>query len=215
MMPAWSDENRPEAATRWLHGRRYRLGRLSMTVLSVAALGFCLWIAAWRPGWQADSALVGRPAPPAPGARWLDGRPFAIDALRGRVVLLTFWSMYALPCLDHMPVIEQLHGRYAADPRVQIIAWNVDVRPGGKTSPEQVAAFGHGQGWTVGQVIDPSGLCFRTYAVEGVPRDILIGPDGVVAAVHVGHGPDTLHVLRERIDALRAGRSLPSEPPAR
>jgi hypothetical protein len=41
---------------------------------------------------SAQPARVGRPAPDIAGAPWINSPPLTIEALRGRVVLVEFWT---------------------------------------------------------------------------------------------------------------------------
>ncbi len=61
---------------------------------SVAAVVVCfLSFLAWAPGRAAaPDNLVGHPAPEIAGGPWLNGPPLTLSALRGRVVLVDFWT---------------------------------------------------------------------------------------------------------------------------
>jgi len=60
----------------------------------MAVLGvLCLGLLAWAPGRAAAQApLLGRPAPEIAGSSWLNSPPLTLRALRGRVVLVDFWT---------------------------------------------------------------------------------------------------------------------------
>lgn len=57
-------------------------------VVAVAAVGVP---ALWRGGSAAGQRL-GEPAPELAGGRWINSPPLTIGALRGRVVLVEFWT---------------------------------------------------------------------------------------------------------------------------
>ena len=61
---------------------------------SISAVAFlCLGLLAWTPGRAAAQAhLVGHPAPEIGGGPWLNSPPLALSTLRGRVVLVDFWT---------------------------------------------------------------------------------------------------------------------------
>ncbi len=52
---------------------------------------------------------------PAPELRFVgvDGEPAALADLEGRVVLLNFWSTWCPPCVEEMPVLDELQRVYA------------------------------------------------------------------------------------------------------
>jgi thiol-disulfide isomerase/thioredoxin len=55
-------------------------------------------------------ALIGRPAPPFPkGATWLNSGTLTWDDLRGKVVILDFWSEGCGPCRNDLPTMGELH----------------------------------------------------------------------------------------------------------
>jgi thiol-disulfide isomerase/thioredoxin len=61
-------------------------------------------------GDDADArALVGKPAPPLPALRWLDGKPRTNRSLRGRVVVLRSFTSGCPFCASTLPALEQLH----------------------------------------------------------------------------------------------------------
>jgi len=56
---------------------------------ALALLGSTVWI----PGRVVGQALrIGTPAPEITGAPWINSSPLTIEGLRGRVVLVEFWT---------------------------------------------------------------------------------------------------------------------------
>ncbi len=61
----------------------------SMAVVGVFVLGLLAWV----PGRAAAQAhLLGRPAPEIGGGPWLNSPPLTLSTVRGRVLLLDFWT---------------------------------------------------------------------------------------------------------------------------
>ena len=44
----------------------------------------------------------------------LDGQPFDLGALRGKVVVLNLWATWCSPCRIEMPALEAFHAKYQA-----------------------------------------------------------------------------------------------------
>ena len=66
-----------------------------MTPIRWLALGIGLLLAAVAPGPGAAAeriVAVGQPAPEITGGPWLNSEPLSLAGLRGRVVLVEFWT---------------------------------------------------------------------------------------------------------------------------
>jgi len=53
---------------------------------------------------------------PAPGFRdidaWLNSPPLDLASLRGKVVLVDFWTYTCINCLNHLPYVKEWHAKY-------------------------------------------------------------------------------------------------------
>ncbi|HEU4427752.1 MAG TPA: redoxin domain-containing protein [Myxococcota bacterium] len=81
--------------------KRFRLG--SAVVLALLAASF------------AASGESARFAPELHGERWLNSEPLQMDALRGKVVLVEFWTFACWNCQNVEPYVKRWHARYQAD----------------------------------------------------------------------------------------------------
>ena len=63
--------------------------------------------------------LVNRPAPPFALPTLADGSAFDLDAVKGRPVVVNFWSTWCQPCKLEHPVLLEAARRY---PEVQFLA---------------------------------------------------------------------------------------------
>jgi thiol-disulfide isomerase/thioredoxin len=55
--------------------------------------------------------LEGKPAPALKG-KTLDGADVDLAALRGKIVLVDFWTTWCDPCRRELPLLQKLHGEY-------------------------------------------------------------------------------------------------------
>jgi thiol-disulfide isomerase/thioredoxin len=68
--------------------------------------------------------LIGHPAREFRFARWLRSRPLTPESLRGKVVLIRFWTDECRFCRSTLPAIETLRRRYAGRGLVVIGAYH-------------------------------------------------------------------------------------------
>jgi thiol-disulfide isomerase/thioredoxin len=62
---------------------------------------------------QGVGAREARAAPEFQGIdTWLNSEPLAIEQLRGRVVLVEFWTFACSNCLNHLPYVKSWHEKY-------------------------------------------------------------------------------------------------------
>jgi thiol-disulfide isomerase/thioredoxin len=43
---------------------------------------------------------------------WLNSQPLKLDELRGKVVLVDFWTYTCINCLNHLPYVKDWHAKY-------------------------------------------------------------------------------------------------------
>ena len=90
--------------------------RFSVILLALA-FGLAL------PAAAGDLAL-GRAAPPLT-LHTLDGAEIATENLRGKVVVLTFWATWCVPCRAELPLLSDYAQRHAAD-GVVVLGFSLD-----------------------------------------------------------------------------------------
>ncbi|AJE99918.1 peroxiredoxin family protein [Pandoraea apista] len=82
-------------------------------------------LSGWCSQAQANGLTVGQPAPPLV-LHALDGREFATQALRGQVVILTFWATWCDPCHEELPLLSAYAEQHARD-GLQILGFSLDT----------------------------------------------------------------------------------------
>src|SRR5262249_34417401 len=70
-------------------------------------LGFLLGVGMGQAAAASDAKLVGQ-TPPLAG-QTIDGETLDLSAMRGKVVLVDFWSTSCPPCVASMPKLKRLH----------------------------------------------------------------------------------------------------------
>ena len=104
-----------------------------------------------------------RPPMSAPIAPFFDAeeQPYDISAWRGKIVLLSFWATWCVPCVWEMPILDRLEGKMGGDNFAVVpIALDED----GLAAVPRAKAFYARVGITqLPLLFDPSGLVFEAY----------------------------------------------------
>ena len=137
---------------------------------------------------------------PAFAAMSLDGsRKLSLRAYRGKIVYLDFWASWCPPCLQSLPLLEDLRKEFAAD-GVQFLAVNLD------RDLDEARAFLREHTIGYPSATDPEGRLPETYQVKKMPTSFLIDRGGVIRYVHPGFRPSDIDEIRAQIRRLVAGR---------
>jgi thiol-disulfide isomerase/thioredoxin len=97
------------------------------------------------------------------------GRAVTLSALRGKPVVLDFWTSSCRPCLSAIPMLERLHQEYK-DRGVQVLGVNVhDTQDPAQTMQDLGASYA---------TLVGGDEVARSYGVEGLPTIIVIDAQG-------------------------------------
>lgn len=124
----------------------------------------------------------------------IDGEPFVLATLRGRVVVLNFWATWCPPCVEEMPSLERLHRALAGEGLAVVGA-------AGDGKAADVQSFTRRLGLTFPQLHDEGSAVAHRYRAYGYPTTVVVDRAGRVAAVYLGPAqwdtPDALAHFRE------------------
>lgn len=158
----------------------------------VTLLAACIAASACTPGAAADPV---RPSPNAPAplapefkgiGHWLNGPPQTLQQLRGKVVLVEFWTYACINCSNVMPYVKQWHARYA-DQGLVVIGVHTPELDEERALPNLEAAVKRfGITWPVAQ--DNDFQTWNAYGNQFWPAWYLIDQQGRIVYRHVGEG---------------------------
>lgn len=143
-----------------------------------------------------ESPLVGQPAP-AVELKLLDGTPYKLAGRKGRVVVLDFWASWCGPCVQSMPLVDEVVREFA-DRGVELLAVNLEE------PPEKARGLLDRLKLTVPVALDRDGAVAAKYGVTSIPQAVVIGRDGKVARLYVGGGKAAAEALRAALKELTA-----------
>jgi thiol-disulfide isomerase/thioredoxin len=132
-------------------------------------------------------SLTGKSALEFSGLRgWLNAPPLTIDGLKGKVVLLDFWTYSCVNCVRSLPHMKMLHEKYAGDPFVLIGVHTPEFEF--EKLPENVASAVRRFGIRYPVAIDSENTTWKLYGNQYWPRQTLIDSKGTVRWEHAGEG---------------------------
>jgi len=165
----------------WLYSLRAALGLLVIVLLGVLVAQACTPSSqAVGGGGQGDTVGVdvGEMAPDF-ALTDLEGNPFRLSDLRGKVVFINFWATWCPPCRAEMPEIEAIYQEYK-DKGVVVIG--VDVLE----TEDEVRQFVQRGGYSWTFVIDKTGEVAASYGIAAIPTSFFIDREGIIKAVNIG-----------------------------
>jgi cytochrome c biogenesis protein CcdA/thiol-disulfide isomerase/thioredoxin len=141
---------------------------------------------------------------------WLNSPPLTLAELRGKVVLIDFWTYSCINCIRTLPYVEGWYQKYAADGFVVVGVHTPEFAFEHDTSNVAAAIARFGITYPIAQ--DNEYATWRAYSNAYWPADYLIDATGHIRDVHYGEGNylETEQAIRQLL--LEAGH--PNLPPA-
>ena len=153
------------------------------------------------------------PAPEfPPDLEWLNtGRPLTLRELRGKVVLLDFWTYCCINCMHVIPDLKKLEAKYSGELVV------IGVHSGKFTTEKEsdgIAAAVRRYEIEHPVVNDRDFAIWKAYQIKGWPSFALIDPQGRLVGNHSGEGVYNLFNLYmgQMIDAFERKGKLDRRP---
>jgi RNA polymerase sigma factor (sigma-70 family) len=160
--------------------------------------------------------MQGKPAPELTGVVGWSGKEVKLADLRGKYVLLEFWGYWCGPCVQSMPVLIELHERFA-DRGLAVVGVHMDT--GGDVDSaakleEKIAGFpkklwsGKGLAFPNALVSAKRGERERNavaqYGIRSWPTTVLIDPEGkVVGRFHARDVKDACAAVEKLLGARK------------
>ena len=144
-----------------------------------------------------DILIDRRRAPQAPAlaeGTWLNSDPLTIESLRGRVVLVDFWTYGCYNCLNTLPALKRFDAGYR-DQGLTIIGVETPEFDGEKRL-EDLRQQVQKRGIRYPVVTDYNADTWRAYHVGAWPTVVILDKEGRVRWTHIGEG---LYEEQERV----------------
>ena len=149
----------------------------------------------------AEGGELGNCAPELAGTQeWINSQPLSMESLRGKVVLIDFWTYSCINCIRTIPFLQTWHERYA-DEGLVILGVHTPEFEFEKNYQNVVDATEEmGVAWPVVQ--DNDFTVWRSYSNRFWPAKYLIDINGEIRFRHFGEGryPETEQAIRTLLE---------------
>jgi len=123
----------------------------------------------------------------------LEGSNVSSEALRGKVLLIDFWATWCPPCRESVPVIRDLHKKYA-DKAFELLGVSAD----GDEQALKNFVTSNRMNWT--EYLDLSGSIGESFEIDGYPTYVVVDKQGVIRYKQSGFGPSVAAELDDAIN---------------
>ncbi len=138
---------------------------------------------------------------------WINSDPLTLEQLRGKVVLVDFWTYTCVNCIRTFPYLKLWHSRYADDGLVILGIHTPEFEFEKDYTNVLEATRENGIAWPVAQ--DNDFETWQAYNNRYWPAKYLIDRDGVIRYTHFGEGKyaETENEIRELLEEAGADLS--------
>ncbi len=133
--------------------------------------------------------------------QWLNSAPLTRQSLKGKVVLLQFWTLGCINCQRTLPYMTRWHQQYASQ-GLQVVGVHTPEFPfERKVSNIQAAMKRHGITYPV--AVDNNFKTWQAYRNEYWPHLFLADRQGLIRYDHIGEGayPETAKMIQKLLQS--------------
>lgn len=106
----------------------------------------------------------------------IDGQDVSLTDLKGKYVYIDIWATWCKPCLDQIPAMKEMEGKYR-DTDIEFVSISVDK----ERDMEKWRRMVNDKDMSGLQLFAGSGGTFhRDYKISTIPKFVLIGKDGEI-----------------------------------
>ena len=130
----------------------------------------------------------------------LDGKQLTLSELRGRFIVLNFWTSWCIPCEEEQVVLTRLQQEYQAE---NLVVLSVNAIEEDIFSDVQRAAQDRGIKFPI--MLDQDSIVKESYRVLFFPTSIFIDQNGVIKEILLGSKPEV--EFKQKVENLIFGAS--------
>jgi peroxiredoxin len=111
----------------------------------------------------------------------LNGQKVTLAALRGQAVMINFWSIDCIYCIEEMPFLQQAYAQEQSKPDgVTILTLNV------REGTQRIKQFLQDNSYSLPVLLDVGANVALKYGVSGIPATFFIDSAGVIQYIKRG-----------------------------
>ena len=139
------------------------------------------------PGGALVGGAVGQQAPEFAGiSNWINSPALTMELLRGKVVLIDFWTYTCVNCIRTLPYLRDWHDKYSDKGLVIVGVHSPEFDFEKVTENVERSAGELGVRWPIAQ--DNDFYTWRSYSNRAWPAKYLIDQHGVIRYIRIGEG---------------------------
>ena len=119
-------------------------------------------------------------------AGWINSEPLTLAGLKGKVVLLDFWTYTCVNCIRTLPFLREWHRKYQDLGLVIVGVHTPEFEFERRHDNVQTAALEYGLTYPIAQ--DNEYATWTAFGVQAWPTKLIIGPHGALRYMHQGEG---------------------------
>jgi thiol-disulfide isomerase/thioredoxin len=117
---------------------------------------------------------------------WINSKPLELEKLKGKVVLVDFWTFSCINCIRSIPFLKKWHDKYSSKGLVIVGVASPEFVFEGEPGNVKEAAKQLGIVYPI--AVDSNMKTWQAYDNHYWPAKYLIDKDGFIAYVHFGEG---------------------------